>query len=117
MSNSIQSREYSKDGGTEDVLYITDSDGDPNVFNVDCNDSELWLNANYANPGNVWNPDDLWLFCRPRNYLHSPVIYWQEFFLEVFLSFLSIRRSFCLFLLVFQKGQYTFYYPRTLFPN
>ncbi len=117
MSNSIQSREYSKDGGIEDVLYITDSDGDPNVFNVNRNDSELWLNANHAHSGNLWNPDNLWAFCPPRNCFLSPVIYWQEFFLKVSLFFQSIPQSFFLFLLSFQREQYISYYPKLLFPS
>jgi hypothetical protein len=55
----------------DDVLNKTDSDGDPNVFNVDCDNDELWLNANYANPSNVWNPGNVWVFCL-SNYLYSP---------------------------------------------
>ncbi|MEA3249820.1 MAG: hypothetical protein U9Q03_05730 [Patescibacteria group bacterium] len=49
--------------------YITDSDGDPNMFNLNRNDDGLWLNANYANPDNRWNPGKRWLLVR-RDRLH-----------------------------------------------
>ena len=48
---------------------IRGSDGDLNVFNVEHNDSGLWLNSNYGNPGNFWNADNQWVFVRPRNFL------------------------------------------------
>ena len=44
---------------------IVDSDGDPKLFNVERNDSELWLNSNWSNPDNFWNADNQWVFCRP----------------------------------------------------
>src|SRR3989344_3026475 len=70
MPNSIQSREYSTDSGTEGISYITDSDGNPNVFNVKCNDDGTrWLNANWVNPDNEWNLDNEIVF-RLRNSLH-----------------------------------------------
>lgn len=50
------------------VLYITDSDGNLNIFNVKRNDDgELWLNTNYDNADNQWNPDNRWVFLRQRN--------------------------------------------------
>jgi hypothetical protein len=56
VRNSIQPREYSKGSGLESALYITDSDGNPNVLNVECNDDgKHWLNANWVNPDNKWN--------------------------------------------------------------
>lgn len=52
-------------------MYITDSDGNPNVFNVKRNDDgKRWLNANYANPENRWNLDNTIVFAL-RNSLHS----------------------------------------------
>src|SRR3989344_5987619 len=70
MPNSIQSREYSTDSGTEGISYITDSDGNPNVFNVKCNDDGTrWLNANWVNPDNEWNLDNEIVF-RLRNSLY-----------------------------------------------
>jgi hypothetical protein len=43
-------------------LYKTDSDGNPNVFNVERNADGTWLNNNWANPTNEWNPDNGILF-------------------------------------------------------
>lgn len=48
----------------------TDSDGNPNVFNVKRNDDgEQWLNTNWTNPDNQWNLDNRIVF-RLRNLLH-----------------------------------------------
>ena len=47
---------------------ITGSDGYPDVFNVDRDVDGRWLNGNYVNPDNTWNPDDSWVF--GRNYVH-----------------------------------------------
>ena len=41
---------------------ITDSDGNPNVFNVNRNDSESSLNANYGRPGNGYGAGFRWAF-------------------------------------------------------
>ena len=49
---------------------ITDSDGNLNVFSVKRDDSELWLNSNWSNPDNVWNPDNHLAFVFPRNSLY-----------------------------------------------
>lgn len=60
----------------DDVLYILDSDGNLNMFNVKRNDSELWLNVNYGHPDNFWNDDNQWVFVRPRISLHfSPSLF------------------------------------------
>ena len=40
----------------------TDSNGDLNVFNVDRDDDERWLNTNWSNPENVWNPENEFVF-------------------------------------------------------
>jgi hypothetical protein len=37
-----------KDG----MLYNNDRGGNPNVFNLERNEDGLWLNDNWANPGN-----------------------------------------------------------------
>ncbi|OGZ24222.1 MAG: hypothetical protein A2896_00010 [Candidatus Nealsonbacteria bacterium RIFCSPLOWO2_01_FULL_43_32] len=66
----MQPREYSGGSGLEDALYITDSDGNLNVFSVKRDDSELWLNSNWSNPDNVWNPDNHLAFVFPRNSLY-----------------------------------------------
>ena len=40
-----------------------DSDGNPNVFNVNRNeDGKEWLNNNWANPTNKWNLDNEFVF-------------------------------------------------------
>ncbi len=74
MPDSIQLRESasrgSRGGGIDGALYITDSDGNLNVFNVECNDNGLWLNSNNGNPDNFWNGNNRWLFRLPRNSLH-----------------------------------------------
>lgn len=44
-----------------------DSDGNPNVFNLERNDDGLWMNNNWAKPDNTWNPDNKFVF-RLRNY-------------------------------------------------
>ena len=44
-----------------------DRDGNPNVFSVNANDDGLWLNTNNGRPDNVWNPDNRFVFSRPRN--------------------------------------------------
>jgi len=76
----------SRDGyeGMEDAAYKTDSDGNLNVFNVECNDDGRWLNGNNGNPDNFWNGNNRWVFCRPRNSLHFLSCFVGEF---SFLSF------------------------------
>jgi hypothetical protein len=54
-------------GGTPHIA--TDSDGNPNVFNVERDADGLWLDDNWARPDNDWHPDDRWLFVS-RNSLH-----------------------------------------------
>jgi hypothetical protein len=52
-------------------VHITDSNGNPSVFNVKRNDDgKRWLNANYANPENRWNLDNV-IVVVLRNSLHS----------------------------------------------
>ena len=58
------------DSDTDGAPHKTDSDGNPNVFNVEHNDDGLWLNNNWAKPDNEWNPDNKFVF-RLRNYFFS----------------------------------------------
>ncbi len=59
ITNKIQSREYSRNGGLEEVMHITDSDGNPNVFELKRNDNgKRWFNANWTNPDDKWNLDN-----------------------------------------------------------
>lgn len=70
MPYAIQSGEYSTDGGLDGAAYISDSDGNPNVFNVERNDNgKLWLDNDWTNPDNRWNLDNRIVF-RLRNSLH-----------------------------------------------
>jgi hypothetical protein len=48
----------------DNTSHNTDSDGDPNVFNVEHDDNDRWLNTNYDNPDNVWNGNNRWVFVR-----------------------------------------------------
>ncbi len=59
----------SRDGDTDGSLHNTDSNGNLNVFNVEHDENELWLNTNYFNPQNTWNLDYQFVFVLPRNYL------------------------------------------------
>ncbi|MBU4421699.1 hypothetical protein KKB41_01910 [Patescibacteria group bacterium] len=58
--------------GTDGAAYKTDSDGNPNVFNMERNDDGLWLNNNWAKPTNKWNPDNEIVF-RLRKYFLSAI--------------------------------------------
>jgi hypothetical protein len=67
IANKIQLEEYSTGSGTGGALYATDRDGDRNIFNVEHDSDDLWLNANNGHPDNVWNADNRFVFAR-RNY-------------------------------------------------
>ena len=76
------------------ILYITDRDGYPNVFNLDRDDVKLNLNANDAKPSNRWNADNEFVFFRSRkSLLFSPVFMVGEFcFLEYLFCFIEFMR-------------------------
>lgn len=59
------------------LLAKVDSDGDPNVFNVEHDSNGRWLNSNYGNPDNHWNSDNRWVFCR-NSFHYSPLRICQE---------------------------------------
>jgi len=69
----------------EGALHISDSDGDLNLFNVERNDDGLWLNTNYGNPDNFWDPDDRFV-CVRRNSLYFPLLEAGFFIKIVFAS-------------------------------
>ena len=71
MPNTIQLWEHSKSGGADGVLYITDLDGNLNVFETERNSDGLWFNGNNGNPDNFWNDDNQWVFLR-GNSLYFP---------------------------------------------
>lgn len=54
----------SRDSAMQGANHETDSDGNPNVFNVEHDKDELWLNGNWYNPDNVWNGNSRWVFVR-----------------------------------------------------
>lgn len=94
-------------GGIGGLPYITDSDGDLNVFNVDYDNDDRWLNTNYCNPENLFNPDSRVVFVLPRNYLNFSPLDAESF---VFVDILTIRRSAYQFFLGGLIGLYTFYH-------
>ena len=51
---------------------IVDSYAAPNIFNVEHDDDDLWLNYNYAFPGSVWDADFQWVFVRRYYLCFSP---------------------------------------------
>lgn len=50
----------------------TDSDGNPNVFNVESKDDGRWLNTNNGNPDNHWDPDNAFAFARRNRFISLP---------------------------------------------
>ncbi len=63
------------DSDMDGILYETDRDGSPNVFNLNGNDDGLWLNGNnWAKPDNRWNPDNQFVFVS-RNSLHFSLVF------------------------------------------
>jgi hypothetical protein len=63
LTSTIQPQEYSRGGGPDGTPYNTASDGNPNVFNVDHDEDDRWLNTNWSNPDDLWNPDNRFVFC------------------------------------------------------
>lgn len=65
-----------------------DSDGNPNVFNLNSNGEQLKLNANNAKPDMHWNSDNHWVFSA-RNYaLFTRLDHKSRFFLSGLSRFL-----------------------------
>ena len=60
MPNTIQPREYSRGGGTDDVSW--NSDGDLNLLNANRNDDGRWLNTTNDTPDNRWNHENGFAF-------------------------------------------------------
>mgnify|MGYP001564003627 CR=1 FL=1 len=60
------------------TLHITDSDGNPNLFNVNRDDDELWLNNDDGRLDNRWNGNNRFVFLR-RKSLHFSSISVEEF--------------------------------------
>ena len=53
------------------MKQISDPDGIPLVFHLVRNSGGVWLNYNWAKPGNHWNSDNEFVFRLPslRNYI------------------------------------------------
>ncbi len=76
------------------TLYRTDRNGNPNVFRIDHDDNGMWLNNNWANPTNKWNPNNEFLFSL-REYILFRIIR-CGFSLKGTLNFSSILQTFFL---------------------
>lgn len=90
---------HQMDSAVGGMPYDTDQGGNPNVFNLERNDDGLWLNNNWAKPGNEWNPDNEFVF-RFRNYLLFRNLKGCGFSFLDFLSSSSSRQAFFRFLQV-----------------
>ena len=51
------------------VAHKTDSDGNPNVFNLNENGDQLKFNGNNAKPDNKWNSDNKFVFRFRKSFL------------------------------------------------
>jgi hypothetical protein len=83
MPNKIQprecSREHSRGGGIEGILYI--SDGNPNLLSANRNDDGRWLNAYYDNPDNRWNRENGFAFVVSLFFSFLSHSIWESFVL------------------------------------
>lgn len=60
-------------------VFVTDSDGDLDVFYIYRDSDGLKLKTNNGHPENQWNPDNRWILTT-RNLLHfSPDVLFGEF--------------------------------------
>lgn len=57
--------------------HIKDSDDNWNVLYVNCNGNDLWLNTNYNDLDNVWNPENEFFF--RKSFYFSPALMAGEF--------------------------------------
>ena len=64
---------------------IIDRDGNPNVFNLERDEDGLWLNDNWMNPENRWNPENEFVFVlrkslcfRARQYILPGSVLYME---------------------------------------
>jgi Tol biopolymer transport system component len=68
-----------KDG----IAYITDRNGNPNVFNLNWNGEQLKLNGNNAKPSKKWNSDNKFVF-RFRKSILFPRLHIAVFLFRIF---------------------------------
>jgi len=73
--------------------HKTDPDSNPNVFKLERNDDGLWLNDNWAKPGNEWNPDNRIVF-RLRKPFLSAILQCAVFLTRIFQIFLPTAQHF-----------------------
>jgi hypothetical protein len=64
MPDKIQPFDFLSGGDRDGASY--NSDGDPNLLNVNRNDDGQWLNSNYDKPGNKWNDNGGFAFSRQQ---------------------------------------------------
>lgn len=67
IADTIQPEEYSMGSDMGGTLHATDRDGDRNIFNVEHDSDDLWLDASIGRPDFVWFADGRFVFAR-RNY-------------------------------------------------
>lgn len=67
--------------GMDGVAHTADRDGNPNVFNLNRNDDDLWLNDNNAKPSNRWDADNQFVFRSRKSLLFRPSILCRAVFL------------------------------------
>jgi len=61
----------------EGVLYITGSDGNPNVLNANRNDDGQLVGANWDKPDNQWNDNGAFVFPVSATLFISPPPAWR----------------------------------------
>lgn len=97
IADTMQSGLFSDqvDSALDGTSHGTDSDGNPNVFNLERNEDGLWLNDKWANPDNEWNLDNE-LVLRRRNCFLSAILTGRGFSSWDCSNSSAIRRTFCL---------------------
>ena len=79
IPKTIQPREHSMGSGLDGAPYTTNSDGNLNVFAVNHDSDDLWLNTYWSNPRNSWNPDNSFVFVLGYSLYFSPNFLLGEF--------------------------------------
>ena len=78
MLNTIQSREYSRGGGRDEIFRNTD--GEPNVLNANCNDDGRWFSAGWSDPDRKWDAYGVFVFLVPAALFISLYTFCKESF-------------------------------------
>jgi len=84
--------------GSDGAIYNTDRGGNPNVFNLERNDNGSWLNNNWANPDNKWNPRNEFVFRLRQSFLSARLRCLAVFLIRVIQTFLPATEHFSYFL-------------------